>query len=65
MLQEASTSYTVVRSANIEYVAPARGEVTATGDVASSVFMKAVEGVVARRPIEVTVPVTIVDGAGT
>jgi acyl-coenzyme A thioesterase PaaI-like protein len=31
MLQEASGSYTVVRRANIEYVAPARGDVTATG----------------------------------
>jgi acyl-CoA thioesterase len=65
MLQEASSSYTVVRSAKIEYEAPARGDVTATGDVASTVFSKAIEDVTARRPVEVEVPVTIADAAGT
>jgi acyl-CoA thioesterase len=65
MLQEASASYTVVRSANIEYLAPARGDVTATGGIASSVFIKAVEDVTARRPVEVEVPVTISDADGT
>lgn len=65
MLQEAASSYTVVRSANIQYLAPARGDVTATGSIASSVFIKAVEDVAARRPVEVEVPVTISDAAGT
>ena len=65
MLQEASGSYTVVRSANIEYVAPARGDVTATGNVASSAFLKAIEDVTARRAVEVEVPVTIADAVGT
>jgi acyl-coenzyme A thioesterase PaaI-like protein len=65
MLPEAASSYTVVRSANIEYVAPARGGVTATGHIASSVFIKAIEDVTARRPVEVEVPVTISDAAGT
>jgi acyl-CoA thioesterase len=65
MLQEASSSYTVVRSANIEYVAPARGDVTATGKIASSAFLKAIEEVAARRAVEVKVPVTIADAIGT
>jgi acyl-CoA thioesterase len=65
MLQEASGSYTVVRSAHIEYVAPARGDVTATGNVALSVFLKAIEDVTARRAVEVEVPVTIADAGGT
>jgi acyl-CoA thioesterase len=65
MLEEASSSYTVVRSASIEYVAPARGDVTATGEIASSVFTKAVEDVAAQKPVEVEVPVKIADAAGT
>ncbi len=65
MLQEAASSYTVVRSAHIEYLAPARSDVTATGRITSSVFIKAIEDVTARRPVEVEVPVTISDGAGT
>jgi acyl-CoA thioesterase len=65
MLEEASSSYTVVRRANIEYVALATGDVTATGNIASSVFIQALEDVTARRPVEVEVPVTISDAAGT
>jgi acyl-CoA thioesterase len=65
MLQEASSSYTVVRSAQIEYVTPARGDVTATGEIASLVFSKVFEDVTAHRPVEVEAPVTIADPAGT
>jgi acyl-CoA thioesterase len=65
MLQEASSTYTVVRSAHIDYLAPARGDVTATGGIGSSVFSKAVEDLTANRPVEVEVPVTIDDAAGT
>lgn len=65
MLEEASGSYTVVRSANIEYVAPVSGDVTATGNVASSEFLKAIADVTARRAVELEVPVTITDAAGT
>src|ERR1700733_6339996 len=65
MLKEASSGYTVVRGAKIEYLAPARGEVMATGNVASSVFDGALKDVMARRPVEVEVPVTISDAKGT
>lgn len=64
MLEEAAASYTVIRRAAVEYEAPARGDVTASGSVSADLFTHALKQVRAGRPIEVEVPVTIADANG-
>ena len=64
MLEEAAASYTVIRRATVEYEAPARGDVTASGFVSADLFDDAQTQVRAGRPIEVEVPVTIADNDG-
>jgi acyl-coenzyme A thioesterase PaaI-like protein len=65
MLEEAAASYTVIRRATVEYEAPARGDVTASGSVSADLFNHALRQVRAGRPIEVEVPVTIADTDGS
>jgi acyl-coenzyme A thioesterase PaaI-like protein len=64
MLEEAAASYTVIRRATVEYEAPARGDVTASGSVSADLFSHALGQVRTGRPIEVEVPVAIADSAG-
>ena len=64
MLEEAAASYTVIRRATIEYEAPARGDVTASGSLSVDLFNQARSQVREGRAIEVEVPVTIADSAG-
>jgi acyl-coenzyme A thioesterase PaaI-like protein len=63
-LEEAAASYTVIRCATIEYEAPARGDVTASGSVSADLFNHALKRARVGRPIEVEVPVTIADTDG-
>jgi acyl-coenzyme A thioesterase PaaI-like protein len=65
MLEEAAASYTVIRRATVEYEAPARGDITASGSVSADLFIHALSEVRTGRPIEVEVPVTIADNGGT
>jgi uncharacterized protein (TIGR00369 family) len=65
MLQEAAASYTVIKSASIDYHAPARGDVVATGAIPASAFKEVADDVSAGRPSEVGVPVVITDEDGT
>jgi acyl-CoA thioesterase len=65
MLELAAQSYTVVKRASIEYLAPARGAVTATGEIPAEVFVSARSLVEAREPAEVEVPVDVRDSTGT
>src|SRR5580698_7275114 len=51
MLEEAAASYTVIRRATVEYAAPARGDVTASGSVSAELFTHALRQVRAGRPI--------------
>jgi acyl-CoA thioesterase len=64
MLEEAAASYTVIRRATVEYEAPARGDVIASGSMSADVFDHALRHVRAGRPIEVEVPVAIADTDG-
>jgi acyl-CoA thioesterase len=64
MLEEAAASYTVIRRASVEYEAPARGDVTASGCVSADLFNHALRQVRTGRPIEVEVPVAITDKTG-
>jgi acyl-CoA thioesterase len=64
MLEEAAASYTVIRRATVEYEAPARGDVTASGSVTADLFTHALKQIRAGRPVEVEVPVTIADANG-
>jgi acyl-coenzyme A thioesterase PaaI-like protein len=64
MLEQAAASYTVVKKASIEYLAPARGAVTADGVLASHFFEQALTDVNAGRPSEAEVPVNIRDSDG-
>src|ERR1700728_4731963 len=52
MLEQAAASYTVVKKASIEYLAPARGAMTADGTLASHFFEQALADVTAGRPSE-------------
>jgi acyl-coenzyme A thioesterase PaaI-like protein len=65
MLELAARSYTVVKRASIEYLAPARGIVTATGQISAEVFVSARSSVEAGEPAEVEVPVDVCDSTGT
>jgi acyl-CoA thioesterase len=64
MLDQAAASYTVVKRASIEYLAAARGAVTAEGMLAMPFFEQALADVIAGRPSEVEVPVNIQDSDG-
>jgi acyl-CoA thioesterase len=65
MLELAARSYTVVKRASIEYLAPARGAMTATGEIPADVFSSARSSVEAGEPVEVEVPVEMSDSEGT
>ena len=65
MLELAARSYTVVKRASIEYLAPARGAVTATGTIPPEVFAAARSSVQSGEGAEVEVPVDVHDAAGT
>jgi acyl-coenzyme A thioesterase PaaI-like protein len=61
MLEVAARAYTVVKSAAIDYLAPARGTVTATGSVDLALLAAGRERVMAGEPAEVPAEVGIVD----
>src|SRR5271163_3700702 len=61
MLELAARSYTVVKTATIEYLAPARGIVVATGEIATETFEAARASVEVGEPTEVEVAVDICD----
>ena len=64
MLEQAAGSYMVVKKASIEYLAPARGVVTADGMLATHFFEQALADVNAGRPSEAEVPVNVRDSDG-
>jgi acyl-CoA thioesterase len=64
MLDLAAQSYTVVKRATIEYLAPARGVVEATGTVDPAEVEQAKTQLVSGRGIEVEVPVVVTDAGG-
>jgi len=64
MLELAARSYTVVKRASIDYLASARGAVTATGEIPPEVFSEARSKVESGEAAEVEVPVDVVDAAG-
>jgi acyl-CoA thioesterase len=65
MLELAAKSYTVVKRASIEYLAPARGAVTATGEIPAEVFASARSSVKAGEPTDVEVAVDVRDSSDT
>ena len=65
MLELAAQSYTVVKRAEIDYLAPARGAVVATGQIPPTTFAAARSLVEKGEHAEVEVPVELVDSAGT
>ena len=65
MLDLAAESYTVVKKATIEYLAPARGNLEATGHVDVEVVEQAKDKVIAGQAVEVEVAVSIRDIEGT
>jgi acyl-CoA thioesterase len=65
MLELAAESYTVVRRATIEYLAPARGAVDAIGQVEPSAIEQAREQLLRGGAVEVDVPVFVTDAGGT
>ena len=65
MLELAARSYTVVKRATIDYLAPARGVVVATGLIPVEVFSAARSAVENGEGAEVEVPVEVCDSAGT
>ncbi len=65
MLELAARSYTVVKRASIEYLAPARGAVTATGEIALESFVAARSSVESGEGAEVEVPVEVSDAEGS
>jgi acyl-coenzyme A thioesterase PaaI-like protein len=64
MLDVAAQSYTVVKKATIEYLAPGRGVLDATGRVDKAVVEGAKEAVLAGSAVEVDVPVSVTDSQG-
>ena len=64
MLDVAAQSYTVVKRATIEYLAPGRGVLDATGRVDKAVVEGAKEAVLAGSAVEVDVPVSVTDSQG-
>jgi acyl-CoA thioesterase len=65
MLELAARSYTVVKRASIEYLAPARGTITATGEIPVDTFAAARSLVEAGSAAEVEVPVEVSDSSGS
>jgi acyl-coenzyme A thioesterase PaaI-like protein len=65
MLELAARSYTVVKRASIEYLAPARGAVVATGEISPESFMAARSSVEGGEAAEVEVPVEVRDSTGS
>ena len=61
MLELAARSYTVVKRASIEYLAPARGAVVATGEIPPEAFAAARSLVQEGKAAEVEVPVEVRD----
>ena len=64
MLDVAARSYTVVKKATIEYLAPGRGVLDATGRVDKAVVEGAKEVLLAGSAVEVDVPVSVTDSQG-
>jgi acyl-CoA thioesterase len=65
MLELAAKCYTVVKRASIEYLAPARGAVVATGQIAPETFTAARSSVEGGEAAEVEVPVEVRDSTGS
>jgi acyl-CoA thioesterase len=65
MLELAAENYTVVKRATIEYLAPARGIVEATGHVDGAEIEYAKAQLGAGAAVEVDVPVSVKDKGGT
>lgn len=65
MLELAAQSYTVVKKATIEYLAPARGVIKATGSVDPVEVDRAREQVLRGEAVEVMAPVSVTDDPGT
>ena len=65
MLELAAQSYTVVKRAEIDYLAPARGAVVATGQIPPETFVAARSLVENGDRADVEVPVEIRDSTGT
>ena len=65
MLELAARSYTVVKRASIEYLAAARGSITATGEIPIDIFAAARSLVEAGSAAEVEVPVEVSDSSGS
>ena len=65
MLELAARSYTVVKRASIEYLAPARGTITATGEISIKSYEAARSLVEAGSAAEVEVPVEVSDSSGS
>jgi acyl-CoA thioesterase len=65
MLELAARSYTVVKRASIEYLAPARGPITATGEIPFDTFVAARSSVEAGSAAEVEVVVEVSDSSGS
>ena len=64
MLEQAAASYTVVKKASIEYLAPARGDVIADALLPGHLSAQALADVSAGRSFDATVPVSVRDSAG-
>jgi acyl-coenzyme A thioesterase PaaI-like protein len=64
MLDIAARSYTVVKKATIEYLAPGRGVLVATGRVDAAVGAAAKEAVLGGSAVDVDVPVSVTDSRG-
>jgi acyl-CoA thioesterase len=64
MLDMAAQSYTVVKKATIEYLAPARGVVDATGTVDDRDVERAKAGLDAGEGVELSAPVSVTDERG-
>jgi acyl-CoA thioesterase len=65
MLDLAARSYTVVKMATIEYLAPVRGVVDAVGTVETGEVERARSGVLSGNAVEVLAPVSLTDEHGT
>jgi hypothetical protein len=60
----AAESYTVVKHASIDYLAPRRGILKATGCTDVKALQQAKDQLVGGLPVQVEVPVTVTDGDG-
>jgi acyl-CoA thioesterase len=64
MLDLAADSYTVVKRASIDYLAPARGVLQAVGSADPAAIGDAKSELLAERGVEIAVPVSVTDGGG-